>query len=76
MIRTYEHKSLSAIVVQTLSHQGPRCYEPAKRNKDGWRYVKHRFPIKGGITFAGVLARHVMENNALLARLAERRLFT
>lgn len=26
------------------------CVEPVKRNKDGMRWIIHRFPIKGGIS--------------------------
>lgn len=25
-------------------------YEPVKRNKDGMRWIRHRFPIKNGIS--------------------------
>lgn len=27
-----------------------RCVEPVKRNKDGMRWIMHRFPIKNGIS--------------------------
>jgi hypothetical protein len=27
-----------------------KCVEPVKRNKDGLRWIVHRFPIKGGIS--------------------------
>lgn len=27
-----------------------KYYEPVKRNKDGMRWIRHRFPIKGGIS--------------------------
>lgn len=29
-------------------------YEPVKRNKDGMRWIRHRFPIKGGISQVAV----------------------
>jgi hypothetical protein len=41
-----------------------RCYEPKKRlvnGKYGW--AKHRFPIKGGISFREVLIRNLYEPN-------------
>lgn len=27
-----------------------KTIEPVKRNKDGVRWIRHRFPIKGGIS--------------------------
>jgi hypothetical protein len=44
-------------------------YEPAKRNKDGLRWIRHRFPIKGGITLAEVMRRDMMEAGSLFTRL-------
>jgi len=41
-----------------------RCYEPKKRlvnGKYGW--ARHRFPIKGGISFREVLIRNLYEPN-------------
>lgn len=32
-------------------------YEPMKRNKDGLRWIKHRFPIKGGISYLEIQNR-------------------
>lgn len=32
-------------------------YEPIRRNKDGWRYHGHRFPIKGGISRVEAMGR-------------------
>jgi hypothetical protein len=45
--------------------------EPVKRMCGGYgpRYVAHRFPIKGGVTWAQIFAKHVEANSALLARL-------
>ncbi len=34
----------------TLNGLRMKCVEPVKRNKDGLRWVEHRFPIKGGIS--------------------------
>lgn len=31
-----------------------KYYEPVKRNKDGMRWIRHRFPIKGGISWIAV----------------------
>lgn len=44
----------------------PRVYEPVQRNHDGMRYHGHRFPIKGGITIADVIAMQISETNDLL----------
>lgn len=44
-------------------------YEPVKRNKDGWRYVGHRFPIKGGISLRDVMIAESMRHNAFLKKL-------
>lgn len=41
-------------------------YEPVKRNKDGLRWISHRFPIKGGISARELLARNLTEPNPLL----------
>ena len=42
-----------------------KVYEPVKRNKDGMRWIIHRFPIKGGISFREAMIREVMEPNKL-----------
>jgi hypothetical protein len=42
-------------------------YEPVKRNHDGLRHHRHRFPIKDGISIADVLAIQMSETNELLA---------
>lgn len=31
------------------------CYEPERRNKDGVRWIRHRFAIRGGITLREVM---------------------
>ncbi len=36
-------------------------YEPVRRNKDGWRFHRHRFPIKGGISHKQVMAFELAE---------------
>jgi len=48
-----------------------RCYEPVPRKfaGQGVQYVRHRFPIKGGISPAEVMARQCSKNNVLLQRL-------
>ena len=46
-----------------------RCYEPAPRKFEGSRlprYVRHRFPIKGGISWAQVFRRQIMEKKTSL----------
>jgi len=49
-------------------------YEPILRNKDGWDYHGHRFPIKGGISLKDVWAKKMAGNiykpNALFAKLS------
>ena len=46
-----------------------RCVEPVKRNKDGIRWIVHRFPIKGGITIRDMMLKEAMRPNPLLAKL-------
>ena len=42
--------------------------EPVKRNKDGVRWIVHRFPIKGGISLAEAQARDfIAQKNAMYA---------
>lgn len=48
-----------------------KCVEPVQRKYAGNPlpgYVSHRFPIKGGISRAEVMARIVASQNAWLAR--------
>lgn len=40
-----------------------RCVEPHKRNKDGVRWIVHRFPIKGGITLKDAMIYDMMQPN-------------
>lgn len=47
-------------------------FEPEMRNKDGMRYVGHRFPIKGGISAVDVMMRNISANNAFLRRLMKK----
>lgn len=46
-----------------------KIVEPKQRNKDGMRWIFHRFPIKGGISPIDVMAAHMMKTNALLQRI-------
>ena len=41
-------------------------YEPMQRNKDGLRWIKHRFPIKGGISIIDVMKAEAQKPNPLL----------
>lgn len=41
-----------------------KCFEPEPRNKDGWHFIRHRFPIKGGINQLQVTGRLIAENLA------------
>jgi hypothetical protein len=43
-----------------------RCVEPQKRNKDGWRWIVHRFPIRGGISLREAWMRDLMRPNPFL----------
>lgn len=38
-----------------------KCIEPVKRNKDGVRWIQHRFPIKGGITWYEAWSKEMRE---------------
>lgn len=49
-----------------------KVVEPKQRNKDGMRWIFHRFPIKGGISPIEVMAHNMMKNNALLQRINNR----
>jgi hypothetical protein len=44
-----------------------KYYEPVQRNKDGKRWIRHRFPIKGGISLRDIMVRQVTATNTLLA---------
>ena len=43
-----------------------KCYEPIKRNKDGLRYVGHRFPIRNGISLREVMVRSFVAKSIFL----------
>ena len=45
-----------------------KVYEPVKRRKGSTRpeWIRHRFPIKGGISWRAALARDCMSHNVLL----------
>ena len=40
--------------------------EPHKRNKDGWRWIIHRFPIKNGISVRDMMIRDLTAPNRFL----------
>lgn len=64
---SYPAKNLNELISHTL--YGKRV-EPVQRlvgGQFGWAF--HRFPIKGGISGADVLAKNIIKNNALLSRL-------
>ncbi len=42
-----------------------RCVEPVKRNKDGLRWIVHRFPIKNGITLNEAMRKDFSSNKML-----------
>jgi len=44
-----------------------KCCEPAKRNKDGVKWITHRFPIKNGISLHDVMLQDFRAPNPLLA---------
>jgi len=46
-----------------------KVYEPAPRNKDGVRWIAHRFPIRGGISLRDVMLIEAARPNRLLERL-------
>lgn len=65
-----DQRSFSEAIVDAIrSLSRDRVYEPEKRNKDGMRWIRHRFPIKGGITSKEVAMRDMAEPNPLLARI-------
>lgn len=45
--------------------------EPVKRNKDGMRWVVHRFPIKGGITLRDVWLQEMRRPNSMVEKWIE-----
>jgi hypothetical protein len=45
--------------------------KPGFRHQRVTKYVRHRFPIKGGISPSELIVRNVSANNALLARLVK-----
>ncbi len=49
-----------------------RCVEPKKRNKDGLRWISHRFPIRNGITWREAMLRDMTEPNHLLRLLVSK----
>lgn len=44
-----------------------KCVEPVKRNKDGVKWIIHRFPIKGGISIRDAMIYDMLiQRNSLL----------
>ena len=43
-----------------------KIVEPNMRNKDGMRWIVHRFPIKGGISLRDVVVIEASRPNPLL----------
>lgn len=64
-------KSESLVDLINKVFQGRR-YEPTKRLHDWYGHHSHRFPIKGGITFAEVMAKEMYATNPLLKSLMRR----
>lgn len=48
-----------------------KCVEPVKRNKDGTRWISHRFPIKGGISMRDTMVLDFSEPNPLFELLSD-----
>lgn len=68
-----DQRSFSEAIVDAIRGLSrDRVYEPEKRNKDGMRWIRHRFPIKGGITSNEVDRREMAGPNPLLARMKAR----
>lgn len=63
---------LSGFVQAFHSAWHSKCTEPLPRNKDGMRWITHRFPIKGGISLHEVVVRSCFRHNALLTRLTSK----
>ena len=49
-----------------LDYFHARCVEPVKRNKDGLRWIVHRFPIKAGISLREAMLIDAARPNVLL----------
>ena len=47
-----------------------KCVEPVKRNKDGLRWISHRFPIKGGISWREAMIQDMSQPNPWLKALS------
>jgi len=46
-----------------------KVYEPVQRNKDGMRWIRHRFPVTGGISALDIMLLNMSQNNALFSRI-------
>ena len=70
-MKTNEKLSLSDLLERTLS--GKRV-EPQQRLVGGrYGWAIHRYPIRGGLTVAEVLAKNIANNNQLFQRLISKR---
>lgn len=49
-----------------------KVYEPQQRNKDGMRWIAHRFPIKGGISMRDVMLREACRRSAVFDRIVKK----
>ena len=71
--------TFSEIITRTLSDEHT-VYEAALSTRElsvremryGPRRIRHRFPIKGGVTARALLVDNLSQNNALLARLKQK----
>lgn len=73
MVTMRDQRTFSDAIAGAIRGLGrDRVYESEKRNKDGMRWIRHRFPIKGGITSNEVDRREMAGPNPLLARLKAR----
>jgi hypothetical protein len=67
--------------INALFYGDYTIYEPVRSTrtrsvrelKYGPMYIGHRFPFKGGITPAAIMARNVLANNVLLTKLKSKR---
>jgi hypothetical protein len=69
------HREVGMSVAMTRSLRD-RCWERNPRRGTAQpQFLRHRFPIAGGLTFGDVLAHRCLKNNPLLARLLGERLY-
>jgi hypothetical protein len=53
-------KAFHQVLLDTINE---KVYEPVQRNKDGLRWIRHRFPIKNGISYREVMKEEVTKHN-------------